>query len=198
MSLRFTRATDGEKDQLLTAAQHLPLTSPPLLTLEHGPVGTMPRGFAHDLSRTEVGRGAAAFAAARQAFRRWEQFDLGWVRIINGNPRIAPGELVAVEAHTAYLWSVNINRITDVIDDHHRFGFLYTTTTVHVEQGQERFLLERNAETESVSYLIEAISRPTDPLARLAYPLSRLMQHRFTRDSQARLRRLVLERTASP
>ena len=57
-------------------------------------------------------------------------------------PGIVPGELVAVEAHTAFLWSINFSRITEIVDTPVRFGFLYTTTHVHAEEGQERFVIE--------------------------------------------------------
>ena len=101
---------------------------------------------------------------------------------------------MAVEAHTAYLWSMNISRIMEVVDSPTRFGFLYATTAVHVEEGQERFVIEFDTESRSVLYLIEAISRPRHILARIGYPLSRAMQRRFARDSHARMRSCLLER----
>ncbi len=61
-------------------------------------------------------------------------------------PMIVPGELVAVEAHTAYLWSMNINRIIEVVDSPTRFGFMYATTAIHVEEGEERFVIEFDTE----------------------------------------------------
>ena len=51
-----------------------------LLTVIDGPLGTPPKGFVHDVSRSEIGRGLHAFVAAREAFQRWEQFDLGGFR----------------------------------------------------------------------------------------------------------------------
>ena len=131
------------------------------------------------------------FLAAREAIQRWEQFNLGWVRIANSNPKIARGELVAVEARTLYLWSINFSRIVDVIDSPTRFGFMYATTALHVEEGQERFLIEFDSESGAVFYLIEAISRPRHAIARIMYPISRAMQHRFQRDSIANLKRCV-------
>jgi uncharacterized protein (UPF0548 family) len=98
---------------------------------------------------------------------------------------------VAVEVHTGCFWSLNFNRIVEVVDSATRFGFLYTTTTYHVEEGQERFIIDFDPESELVSYLIEAVSRPRHPLARIAYPFSRAMQHRFTRDSHSRMSRSV-------
>jgi uncharacterized protein (UPF0548 family) len=102
------------------------------------------------------------------------------------------GEVVAVEAHTAYLWSINFSRIVEIVDRPTRFGFMYATTALHVEEGQERFVIDFDPESGSVSYLIEAVSRPRHILARLGYPFSRAMQHRFARDSHARIRHCIL------
>jgi uncharacterized protein (UPF0548 family) len=159
--------------------------------LENGPLGTSPRGFVHDYSRSQIGQGELAFGAAREAFRRWEQFNLGWVQVASPVPKVLPGELVAVEAHTLCLWSMNISRIVEVVDSPTRFGFMYTTTACHVEEGQERFVIEFEADSESVFYLIEAISRPRHILARIGYPFSRAMQHRFVRDSHSRMSRSI-------
>lgn len=188
---RLTRPSEREREILLATACEAQSSSPNLLTLADGLLGAPPRGFAHDYCRSEIGRGHRAFAAAREAIRRWEQFDLGWVRIANPYPRIVPGELVAVEARTAGLWSINFSRVVDVVDSPTRFGFMYATTSLHIEEGQERFLVEFDPESERVFYLIEAISRPRHALAWIGYPISRAMQHRFQRDSIARMRRCV-------
>ena len=188
---RLTKPKRHERETLLAAASAAPISSPDLLTLEDGPLGTSPAGFVHDRSRSQIGQGELAFTAAREAFRRWEQFNLGWVQVTSPFPRILPEELVAVEAHTACLWSLNISRIVTVVDSPTRFGFLYATTAFHVEEGQERFVIEFDHESESVFYLIEAISRPRHILARIGYPFSRAMQHRFARDSHARMSRSI-------
>jgi uncharacterized protein (UPF0548 family) len=103
---RLFRASEDEKQKLLTTARDTPVSSPHLLTLTDGALGTLPKGFAHDRSRTEIGRGSQAFETARDAFLRWRQFDLGWVQVLNPSAEIAPGQLIAVEAHTACLWSM--------------------------------------------------------------------------------------------
>jgi uncharacterized protein (UPF0548 family) len=190
---RLTRASEQEKEKLFATAQVLPPSSPQLLTLAGGLPGVPPKGFVHDLSRTEIGRGLRVFMSAREAIQGWKQFDLGWVQIANNVPRVIPGELVAVEAHTGFLWSINISRIVEIVDTPTRFGFMYSTTALHVEEGQERFVIELDIENESVFYLIEAVSRPRHILARIGYPFSRAIQHRFARDSQARMRRYVLD-----
>lgn len=176
----------------MAAAGDAQVASPDLLTLANGLAGSLPGGFAHDFCRVEIGVGRRAFEAACEALQWWEQFDLGWVRIANPTPGIVSGELVAVEAHTTCLWSINFSRVADVVDSPTRFGFLYATTALHIEEGQERFLVEFDPETEAVHYVIDAVSRPRHILARVGYPISRAMQHRFQRDSIAKMRCCVL------
>jgi len=191
---RLSRTSEDERQELLANASNAPVSSPHLLTLADGLLGPKPpTGFVHDLSRSNLGQGQQTFEAARDAFLRWQQFDLGWVQVLNPGAKVAPGQLVGVEAHTAYLWSVSFNRIVETVDSPSRFGFMYATTTLHVEQGQERFVLEFDPPTGTVSYLIEAVSRPRHILARIARPFSRAMQHRFTRDSHTRIERCVLK-----
>jgi uncharacterized protein (UPF0548 family) len=81
-----------------------------------------------------------------------------------------------------------MSRIVETVDTPTRFGFLYATTPMHVEQGAERFLLEFNPTTGEVLYVLEAISRPRHLFARLGWPLSRHFQHQFVRESHNRMR----------
>jgi uncharacterized protein (UPF0548 family) len=115
-------------------------------------------------------------------------FDLGWVRVANAPALIAIEQIVAVEVHTIGLWTLNLSRITAAVDTPGRFGFVYATTAMHVEQGEERFLLEYDSATSSVWYDLEAVSRPRHPLTRLGFPVTRAFQHRFARDSHERMR----------
>jgi uncharacterized protein (UPF0548 family) len=147
----------------------------------------VPPGFVLDHTRSVIGNGAATFSAAKALFRTWTIFDLGWVRVANPGAKIEVGETVAVEAHSLSLWSINISRILYVIDEPGRFGFGYGTTALHVESGEERFLLEYDANSGNVFYDLLAISRPAHWLARLAYPFTRSQQRRFARESQRRM-----------
>jgi uncharacterized protein (UPF0548 family) len=52
------------------------------------------------------------------------------------------------------------------------------------ESGEERFTVEWNREDDSVGYDILAFSHPLQTLARLGYPLSRLLQKRFAEGSK--------------
>jgi len=66
-----------------------------------------------------------------------------------------------------------------------RFGFAYGTLEEHAESGEERFTVEWNRDEDKVWYDILAFSRPRQMLAKLGYPLSRLLQKRFAEGSKA-------------
>ena len=175
----------------VAAAARLPSNSPAGLSLANGldPAARLPFGFVHDSSRSSIGHGESAFAAAKQAFRKWAMFNHGWTRVANPAATIEIGQIIAMQAHTLGLWTLNMSRIVETVDTPTRFGFLYATTPMHVEQGAERFLLEFNPTTSEVHYVLEAISRPRHILARLGLPLSRHFQHQFARESHNRMRR---------
>lgn len=118
-------------------------------------------------------------------------FDLGWVRVANPQTHIALGQIVAVEVQSLGLWTLNLSRIVEVIDSPGFFGFIYATTALHVEYGEERFLLQYDPATEEVSYDLEAVSQPRSLLARFSLPIARSFQHRFARDSHRRMRGAV-------
>jgi uncharacterized protein (UPF0548 family) len=187
------KPTCAEIEGLVEAAGQLPQTGPHFLSTQ-GRLSArhLPSAYAHDDSRTCIGHGRKCFAAARRAFEQWAMFGLGWVRIANPQALIVAGQIVAVEAHTLGLWSPNLSRIVDVTDTESRFGFLYATTEVHIEQGEERFLIEFDQETGQVYYELEAISFPRSSLARLGFPVTRAFQHKFARDSHFRMRETIL------
>jgi len=188
---RLSRPTPAEFEGALRQARDLPDASPPLLTLAAGPVLPLPLAFAHDVSRSRLGAGERVLSAAKEAMRSWAEFDLGWVQVVNPAAPVKTGEYVAVLVYTAGLWSLNISRILETVDTPTRFGFLYSTTSQHVENGQERFLVELDEEQGSVTYFIEALSKPHHLLARLGSPFARAMQRRFARESHARMKEIV-------
>jgi uncharacterized protein (UPF0548 family) len=186
--LRLTRAAAAEIERQIAAARRMPPFEPSLLCSDRGlKAGQVPRGFAHDKTRSRLGSGEHVLASAKRAFVRWAQFDLGWVRVANPSAAVAVGEIVAVEAFSLGLWSLNLSRIVETVSDANRFGFIYSTTEMHIEKGEERFLLLLDSDTGDVWYELEAVSRPRSRLARLGYPITRHFQHRFARDSHQRM-----------
>ncbi|WP_263354518.1 DUF1990 family protein [Acidicapsa acidisoli] len=181
---------------LLEQARNLPVSYGIALNTQRGTEEhPIPEGYVRDHTRTTIGRGAAAFDAAKEAFRLWQQFDLGWVRVANPEAKIEQEEVIAVEAHSLGLWSVNFSRILYIIDEPNhepvRFGFGYGTTPLHVERGEERFLLEFYPASGEVCYDLLAFSQPSNWLARLGYPYTRSRQHKFAQDSHHRMRQIA-------
>lgn len=145
-----------------------------------------PRGYKTDHNRIKLGRGPAVFQRAVEAIKRWEMFDIGWLQLCWPDAPIEAGSSVAVLAHHLGFWSLNVCRIISVIDEageSRRYGFIYGTLPEHAERGQEQFVIEWRREDDSVWYEILAYSKPNHPLARLGYPVARILQKRFARDS---------------
>ena len=151
--------------------------------------GMMP-GYRRKQERFELGRGAGAFARAREAVRQWRMFDVGWIELCGQRAPIDAGSTVAVVVRHFGFWSVNISRIVYAIDEPRCYGFAYGTLPEHAETGEERFLVDWE-DDDSVWYEVLALSRERHVVAKLAFPLSRMLQARFRRDSGRAMRRAV-------
>jgi uncharacterized protein (UPF0548 family) len=156
-----------------------------------------PPGYIADHNRVRLGEGEQAFAAACNALREWQHFNLGWVNVCSPQvPPIESGSVVAVRAFCASVWWLFACRIVYVVDEDdgvtRKFGFAYGTLPDHPECGEERFTVEWNGSDNSVWYDILAFSQPAHILARLAYPLTRIIQKKFAQDSM----RSMLKATA--
>jgi len=189
---RFKKPTAAAINESLAAAAHFPPSQSSFLALRTGlKQPRLPFAFVHDVSRTLLGNGEPDFERAKLAFKRWVPFDLGWVSVANPTASITAGQIVAVQVHTFGLWSLNLSRIVEVVDTPTSFGFLYATTPLHIEEGEERFLLTLDSENGNVWYELEAVSRPHNPLAFLGLPITRHFQHRFARESHCRIAEMV-------
>jgi len=186
---RINKPTAAAIEEEVAAASSLSPSSPRFMSAETGRITPgLPFLFAHDFSTSTIGRGPAAFTSAKRALAGWTMFDLGWIRVANATAPIAVGQTVAVEARTLGLWTLNLSRIVDVVDTDRCFGFVYATTALHVERGEERFLVEWDPESGEVTYTLEAVSRPQNSLALLGLPVTRGFQHRFARESHERMK----------
>ncbi len=153
--------------------------------------GELPVGADHDTQAMVVGRGEVAWRAAVAAIRAWKQFDLDWVHLHRDDTPIAAGALVAFASRQLGLWAVNVCRVVYVVEEADSFGFAYGTLAGHVVAGEEQFLLLRDPVTDEVTFRIRKFSRPHAPLVRLASPLARGVQRRFTLDALDALARAV-------
>lgn len=162
--------------------------------------GNLPPGYAIDHSRIKLGEGESAYEAAKEALRNWDQFRLGWLEAGPEGTPIHKDAMVAILARTFGIWWLNACRIVLVIEEVgtvSRFGFAYGTLPDHAGTGEERFLVEWDQADDGVWFDILAFSRPHHILTRLAYPIVRMTQKRFGRESCRRMRESVRAKSAN-
>jgi len=176
-------------ERVLAASSGLPLSYAPA-----GLVQSPPRGFDVDATRAVIGRGEADFERARTALTSWKQFDVGWAELFPKRAPIEPGAVVVLLVHHLGFWSLNGSRIVYRVGETEpdcRFGFAYGTLLNHSEMGEEIFEVSLDPRSGEVTYRIQAVSRPRAPLARMGYPIARMLQARFRRDSVEAVRRAI-------
>jgi uncharacterized protein (UPF0548 family) len=167
------------------------------LPLSYGPVGLVHKeqaGYDYDECVEPIGHGQADFERARSALTEWAQFNTGWVEVFPRAPGFAPGTVVAVLIRHLGFWSLNGARVVYEVgapEEGTRFGFAYGTLASHAESGEELFEVSLQPGSGEVMYRIRAASRPRMPLARAGYPVVRMLQARFRRDSTTAMRRAV-------
>jgi uncharacterized protein (UPF0548 family) len=185
----YIAAPSDDHIQYFLASQHdLPFTYPVVGATR----GTPPAGYNVDHNRIQLGSGAETFERAVAALRRWEMFSIGWVRLCWPSTPVA-GAIFGVVINHLGFWSLNSARIVYVLDEEgpiRRYGFAYGTLPGHAECGEERFTVEWRHD-DTVWYDLFAFSRPRHMLTWAGYPLTRLLQRRFARDSKAAMARAV-------
>ena len=183
------RPSQHELEQFMEQSRHLPLSYDQV-----GIAKQSPPGFSIDEARAVVGKGKQAFERARIALSEWRHFELGWVELFPPHALIEPGSVVAVVVHHLGFWSLNACRVVYGIGDMQagvNFGFAYGTLTNHAEMGEEVFEVLLEPESEDVVYRIRAVSKPRAALAWIGYPITRVFQERFRRDSLIAQRRAI-------
>ena len=167
------------------------------LPLSYNPIGIAkesPDGFKVDEASGVIGNGEQDFERAKQALTEWRHFDFGWVELFPRGASIEPGSVVAILVHHLGFWSLNGCRVVYTLGDRRtgpNFGFAYGTLANHAELGEEIFEVTFAPETNGVVYRIRAVSKARAPLARIGYPLTRMLQERFRRDSIIALREAI-------
>lgn len=182
---RINEPSEQDVAKFISSQRNLPFTYSEVGATN----GTPPSSYTIDHNRIQLGRGENTYKRAMDALKTWRQFELGWVTVAPRGVPIETGATVAVKARAFGSWSLNASRVIYVIDEPRRFGFAYGTLPDHVEMGEERFLIEWLRD-DSVWYDILAFSRPRHPLVRLSFPLARMLQKRFVRESLAVMKSL--------
>jgi uncharacterized protein (UPF0548 family) len=148
----------------------------------------IPNRYNVDRNRVLLGSGETTWQRAIVAIREWQMFNMPWLRLYWPTTSIEVGATVAILVEHLGFYSLNAARIVYVVDDDgpiFRYGFAYGTLTEHSERGEERFTVEWDRSEGDVWYAILAFSRPRKALAKLGYPLSRMLQRRFAEGSKA-------------
>jgi len=142
-----------------------------------------------DHHRILLGKGSLAFDKAVFSLREWKQFAIDWVQLFPNNPAasLEVGKEVAVAARSFGVWTVSACRIVyiqnEFRDNWKRFGFAYGTLPGHVIQGEERFLVEWNTNTDEVFFDILSYSLPQTVYSKVGYPVARWFQDSFANGS---------------
>ena len=158
---------------------------------EYGPV----QGWDWHREDRPLGHGQDVWNAAKAALRTWAQFDMSWVFPLDRTVPLEVGANFAFTSKQLGLWSVNVCRVVKTIDDEkdgvRRFGFAYGTLEKHAVRGEELFLLEFDVQTKAVRFVIQKFSKPSVWLARMAAPVTRHLQAKFTYDALRRFEQEV-------
>lgn len=158
--------------------------------------GEFPTGYDHDYNEIYLGAGKDCFERAKIAVREWYMFPRNWTRIYPGDAPIKEGQVVMVLFRLFGCWWANACKIIYTVDTGDRFGFGYGTLKGHVEKGEEYFGVRMEADGK-VYYEVRAFSRPAIWLTRLTYPLPRMFQRRFIRQSKAQMKARVASISSS-
>jgi uncharacterized protein (UPF0548 family) len=145
----------------------------------------LPARYNHLRYRTLVGSGDEVFRTATEALLTFRMHRAIGARIRSSADRAAPGVQVTV---TLGPFTVP-NEVVYTVDEPNRAGFGYGTLAGHQEQGEEAFLVEKDADGR-VWFRVIAFSRPARWPTIVAGPIAVLAQHAFARLCGRALRRI--------
>lgn len=137
--------------------------------------GPLPAGYHHLERRVRIGSGRSAYEAAASALMRWDMHRGAGLHVRASTETAEVDSVV-----TLTLGPVKIPcRVIYLVAEPNRTGFAYGTLPGHPEQGEERFVVDIEAD-ESVYAVITAFSRPGRWYTRLGGPFGRLAQRIYT------------------
>lgn len=170
MTWHLHRRTADELNELLVACKADQLTDGP----SGGSLGAVtPAGLRRREWRCEL-TGADAFDRGSEAIRAWSLHRGAGLDVACDGP-------IVVETNVALCAPLPIGfvdatcRIVAVVQEATRFGFAYGTLSVHPEQGEESFVVRREADG-TVLFEVVAVSRAVHPMARACPPVAARLQ----------------------
>jgi uncharacterized protein (UPF0548 family) len=180
---------------LLRATDPADLAGVPFTYAEVGATrdAELPAGYDAVERSVVVGSGPAAFDRAVAAVFDWRaQRGIG-LRVRATGPASEPGTVVVLTAGLPRLGYDIPCRVVWAQTDGDERGFGYGTLPGHPESGEEAFVVRRTAGGEVV-FALRVFSRLATPAARLAAPVSRLVQRLATERYLVAIRRAAAGR----
>ena len=199
---RWSRPTEAELESFLARCHghsfsYAPVgcTHPDLWIERQGGV----LGYARAHYRIWLGQGRECFEAACEALEGWQMFPKEMVTLAGNRPAIDKGDDVALRIHALGFWTMAACRIVYRVDQRQadengssrNYGFAYGTLPWHLERGEERFLIQWQADN-NVFYDLLAFSRPQMAWVWCGMPLARWQQRRFGHMSGWAMRNAVV------
>jgi uncharacterized protein (UPF0548 family) len=163
-------------DRLLAESRHAVPTYLEVGATRHA---QLPSGYRHDFYECPLGRGEAAYRRAVGALRAWQAHIGAGAVVFPHEAQVDDGSTVVLLIRVGGLWTTLPCRVIYADEGPEGFAFAYGTLPGHPEAGEVAFRVERDASDE-ILFRIVSFSRTVDPLARLASPITRLIQRRVT------------------
>jgi uncharacterized protein (UPF0548 family) len=169
----------------LTALAEAPLTYPSRGSARSG---TAPPGYRRAERSAVVGSGRAAFEQASAAVLDWQAQRGAGLRVRASGPAGTPGTVVVLTVGLPRLGYDIPCRVVWAQTEGDERGFAYGTLPGHPESGEECFLVRLTPDGDVV-YEIRVFFRLASAAARLAGPVSLLLQRAATELYVAAVRR---------
>jgi uncharacterized protein (UPF0548 family) len=138
-----------------------------------------PSGYRHDTDELVVGRGREAFERSVAAVRGWQAQLGAGVEVVPEGTAVSEGQTVLLLIRALGLWTVAPCRVVYAVEEADSYRFAYATLPGHPEQGEASFAVTQKTH-DDVVFRVASFSRPADPFARAAKPLSRRLQRQVT------------------
>ena len=145
----------------------------------------LPKRYNHLRYRTPVGAGADVFDRAGEAVLTFAMHRASGARVRTVADRAMPGVRLTVGLGP---FTVPCE-VVYTVEEPNRTGFGYGSRPGHLEQGEEAFVVERDAD-DRVWFRVTAFSRPARWPAVLGGPVAELLQRGYARLLGRALRRL--------
>jgi uncharacterized protein (UPF0548 family) len=173
--LLLRQPSDSDLERVLAGSRHAEVSYEEVGATRSA---DLPAGYRRDRYQRQLGSERGCFERAVDALHGWQAHAGAGVRIFPDGATVEAKGTVLFVLRTLGLWTIAPCRVVYVIDEPLRFSFGYGTLPGHPEGGEVAMTVSR--EDASVVARIDSFSRTVDPLARAAFPVTRVVQKRMT------------------